>query len=339
MQKNLKNIGFREWTTLFERLGLKKYAVFQVMQWLFQRGATSFDEMTNLSKEARRILSERFFISQLRLADTLEDPDGTVKFLFGLEDGLKIESVLIPAEDGRKTLCISSQVGCALACLFCRTGRMGFKRNLSVSEIVDQVLEVKRRLFDITNIVFMGMGEPLMNYDNVKGAIEVLKDEKGVGLAKRRITLSTAGIVPKILDMAADKLGVKLAVSLSATTDDLRRRLMPVAKHYSIDDIIAACREYNPPGGRHRTTFEYVLIDGINDSADDMRRLALLMSRLPSKVNLIPYNPCPGVPFKKPKEKVLKTFYNYLYNKHIQVNIRQSRGSQIMAACGQLAGE
>ena len=292
--------------------------------------------MTNISKADRAILEENFYLNSLKLLETLEDKDGTKKFLFELEDGERIESVLIPMEGERKTICISSQVGCALGCQFCRTAEMGFIRNLSQGEIVDQVLAVG---MDITNIVFMGMGEPLHNYENVKRAIQVLADEDGPFFARRRITLSTAGVVPGIRKMTEDRLGVKLAVSLNSTTDEMRREIMPVAENYTIDDIIDACHEYAPPGTRWRTTFEYVLIEDINDSLDDAKRLVKLLSRLPSKVNLIPYNPFPGSKLKKPKQEVLKDFYNYLYKKGIQVNMRQSKGADILAACGQLAGK
>lgn len=350
-RRNIKTINPDEWPSIFAGLGLKPYASKQVFQWLFKKGISSFEEMTNLSKEARKILSDNFDISSLKEITCQEARDGTKKYLFELEDGEKIEAVTIPADDGRVTLCISSQVGCQLGCKFCRTADIGFKRDLCSSEIVDQVLHVStldrhvvrpgrtpRDDNGITNIVFMGMGEPLNNYENVAGAIKILSSEDGLLVARRRITISTAGIVPGILRMAKDKLGVKLAVSLNATTDEVRRKMMPVAKLYSIDEILSACKEYVPPGSRWRTTFEYVMIDGINDSIGDAKRLVHLMSRLPSKVNLIPYNPFPESSFDKSKEEVLKQFYNYLYNKGIQVNIRASKGSDILAACGQLAG-
>lgn len=372
MKRNIKDISLDKWPETFKSLGLKPYAHKQIFQWLFKKGVTSFDEMTNLSKADRAILEENFYLNSLKLLETLEDKDGTKKFLFELEDGERIETVSIPMEGERTTLCISSQVGCALGCQFCRTAGMGFIRNLSQAEIVDQVLAVispviarsettkqspvnssltgdcfvataprndNAKSTAITNIVFMGMGEPLHNYENVKRAIQILADEDGPFFARRRITLSTAGVVPGIREMTKDKLGVKLAVSLNATTDEMRREIMPVAKNYSIDDIIEACREYAPPGSRWRTTFEYVLIEEINDSLDDAKRLVKLLSRLPSKVNLIPYNPFPGSTLKKPKQEVLKNFYNYLYKKGIQVNMRQSKGADILAACGQLVGK
>ena len=360
---NLKNIPYRKWSEMFEGLGLKKYAALQVYQWLFKKGVTSFDEMTNLSNDARKILADNYYIGRAKIVDTLVDPDdGTKKFLFELEDGERIESVMIPviddaAETQRLTLCISSQVGCALGCLFCRTAGIGFIRNLTTSEIVDQVLEVKRHLgraealdppvkpeddvrstTTITNIVFMGMGEPLNNYENVREALSILISKNGLKLAKRRITISTAGVVPGIQRMAIDDLGVKLAISLNATTDDVRRKIMPIAKTYTIDETIEACRDYRPAGDRWRTTFEYVMIDGLNDTPADMKRLLKLMRRLPSKVNLIPFNPFPGSEYKAPKEEVLKEFSNYLYNNGIHSNVRKSRGQKILAACGQLAG-
>jgi 23S rRNA (adenine2503-C2)-methyltransferase len=341
MKKNINNIAKEQLFEIFKGLGLKPYAHKQVFQWLFKMGVETFDEMTNLSKESRKVLEDNFYIGHLKNLDLLEGQDGTKKFLFELEDAERIEAVLIAMESDRNTLCVSSQVGCALGCQFCRTAGMGFRRNLSQAEIVDQVLEVRRQLENvdekITNIVFMGMGEPLNNYENVKRAIEILADEDGIFFGRRRITISTAGVVPGIKEMVKDKLGVKLAVSLNATTDEVRRRIMPLAKKFSIEEIIEVCRQYAPPGTRWRTTFEYVMIDGVNDSLDDAKRLVAIMSRLPSKINLIPYNPFPGSKLEKPKEKVLKDFYNYLYNKGIQVNVRKSKGVDILAACGQLA--
>jgi len=337
LRQNIKDIDPIEWQEIFAEMGLKPYASKQVYQWIYTKGVGSFSDMTNLSKEAREKLSERFLISKLEVEKVLEDEDGTKKFLFKLKDGEKIESVLIPADDKRVTLCISSQVGCKLGCKFCRTAGIGFKRDLTISEIIDQVLAVSPS--SITNLVFMGMGEPLNNYENVKQAIKILTDQDGMSLVKRRVTVSTAGVVPGIKKMSEDNLGVKLAVSLNATTDEVRQKIMPIAKTYSIDELIDACLIYNPPGSRLRTTFEYVLIGGVNDSMDDAKRLVKLMSRLPSKVNLIPFNPYPDSDLKAPKEEVLKEFFNYLYKKHIQVNIRKSRGQNILAACGQLAGE
>lgn len=352
MKHNIKDIQVDEWQKIFVGLGLKKYNASQVFQWLFKKCVASFDEMTDLSREARGVLSENFFISRPKIADTLESKDGTKKYLFELEDKNRIESVLIVAESGRVTLCISSQVGCALKCGFCRTAGMGFVRNLTVSEILDQVIwarsstgseptgvGISERATDITNIVFMGMGEPLNNYENVVRAVRILMDPYGFEIAKRKITISTAGIVPGIDRMAVDRLGVKLAISLNATTDEVRRKIMPIANTYTIDQIINACLGVNPKGGRWKTTFEYVLIDGINDSIVDAKKLVYLMERLPSKVNLIPFNPYPECGLKAPKEMVLKEFFNYLYKKGIQVNTRMSRGQDILAACGQLASK
>jgi len=338
--ENIKDISLERLREILSALGLKPYAYKQVYHWLYNKCASSFEEMTNLSKEARRLLSERFYIQRLEIKDVTEDTDGVKKLLFGLSDGMQVESVIIPSEN-RLTLCISSQVGCKMGCRFCRTARMGFKRNLNVSEILDQVIEAKRFLtasgLEITNLVFMGMGEPLDNYDNVKAAINILKDEGGLGIAKRRITLSTSGLADGILKMAEDKLGVKLAVSLNATTDEQRRYIMPIANAYTIDDILRACLKYTPFGGRWKTTFEYVMIDGFNDSKEDATRLVSIMRRLPSKVNLIPFNPFDGCEFKKPPDERVLAFYEFLTEKGIQVNIRISRGVNIMAACGQLA--
>lgn len=341
MKPNIKDVRLGDWGPLFDSLGFRGYAARQVFRWLYKEGATSFDQMTNISREGRKILTEKYSISRLKSKKVLAGKDGTKKFLFELGDSREIEAVLIPTEKGRVTLCISSQVGCSLGCRFCRTAAMGIVRDLTVSEIVGQVLGIVFSSLEgreaITNVVFMGMGEPLNNYENVRESIRILTDANGMAFAKRRVTLSTAGVLPGIERMIQDKLDVNLAISLNATTDEIRQEIMPIAKIYSIDRIIDACRRYHPPGGRRRTTFEYILIEGLNDSIDDAGRLAALMSRLPSKVNLIPLNPFPGCRYREPKEEVLKSFYNYLYNKHIQVNIRKGRGREILAACGQLA--
>lgn len=343
LKKNIKDLSPAVRADLFASLGLKSFVSRQVYLWLFKKAAQSFEEMTDLSKETKKILSDNFYVSALDELKVLKDDDGTCKFLFGLEDGNKIEAVMIPVESGRLTLCISSQVGCLLGCEFCRTAQMGFVRDLTPSEMIDQVIYVKRYAEDrgskLTNLVFMGMGEPLNNYENVRQAITVIKDESGIGMARRRITISTAGIVPGIRRMTEDDLGVKLAVSLNAATEEVRRKIMPIANKYSIGEIIDACLAYAPCDTRLRTTFEYVLLAGINDSIDDAKQVVRLMKRLPSKVNLIPFNEYSGSQFERITDEKLQIFYDYLVANNVQVNIRKSRGKNILAACGQLAGE
>lgn len=346
MKKNLINIEYGKWQSIFRDLGLKNFTHKQVYTWIFKKCVRSFQEMSNLSQHERDILEKTFSMCLPKVERILEADDGTKKFLLLLEDGQKIESVLIPVQDRRITLCISSQVGCNLGCQFCRTASLGLIRNLTIAEIVGQILLVKEYLRtnngqnkEITNIVFMGMGEPLNNYDNVKNSIEIMGDKIGLCIAKRRITLSTAGIVPNIKMMKTDDLGVKLAVSLNATTDEQRKEIMPIAVKYTINEIIDACKDYTKSHSRWRTTFEYVLIGNFNDSLDDAKRLVKLMNKLPSKLNLIPFNSFPESNLMQTSDSALDLFYDYIYQKHIQVNIRKSRGQEILAACGQLAAD
>jgi len=319
-------------------LGLKKYAASQIITWLYKERVTSFEAMTNLSRDARRILSENYSIGGLSIEKVQRASDGTKKFLFVLCDGKKVESVLLPSSDKRLTLCISTQVGCAMGCAFCRTAKMGFERDLTQGEILGQLLEVQRvtnHESRITNVVLMGMGEPLVNYDAVVNALKVMLDERAFNFSKRRVTVSTSGLVSQA-DKFSRQLDVKLAISLNATTDDVRNKLMPVNRRFPIALIMKFCREYSRRS-RHRVTFEYVMIKGLNDSTEDMNRLVKLLTGIRAKVNLIPFNPFTGCDFKGPQEITLKKWYKYLTEKGIQTNIRVSRGSDILAACGQLA--
>jgi 23S rRNA (adenine2503-C2)-methyltransferase len=313
------------------------YRADQIQKWVYLRQADSFDPMTDISKEIRVLLSQHFVIGRLGVEQIETSRDGSRKYLFKLEDGKYIESVLIPERD-HFTLCVSSQVGCAQDCLFCLTATGGFERNLTRAEIIAQVRDIKNELDDpmrLTNIVFMGMGEPLANYKNLISAIGVITDtDAGLRLASRRVTVSTAGLVPKLSALGRDTR-VNLAVSLNATDNDTRGRLMPINRKYSLEKLLEACRQYPPAPGR-RITFEYTLIKGINDSEKDARRLAKLLRPIRCKINLIPYNPHEGCDFDRPAEAVIQAFYDILFAKNYTVIIRRSKGEDISAACGQL---
>jgi 23S rRNA (adenine2503-C2)-methyltransferase len=320
-------------------MGLKKYRADQVLTWIYTHHALSFDAMTNIAKPEREILASAFFISKPSIIRTEVSADSTRKFLFQLEDRHTIESVLIPDED-RQTLCISSQVGCQQACRFCLTGSGGFTRNLKAYEITGQVLEIARILKEegrrrITNIVLMGMGEPLANFDEVVTALKVITSEKGLGFSPRRVTVSTDGLVPEIDLLAASGVKVNLAVSLNATTDEVRDRIMPVNKRYPIKELLAACKRF-PLEPRRRITFEYVMLKGVNDFVEDARRLAKLLRGIKCKVNLIPFNPFPGSEFKRPDDSAVRRFQEILLDSHYTALVRESRGRDISAACGQL---
>jgi 23S rRNA (adenine2503-C2)-methyltransferase len=311
----------------------------QILKWVYLRMVESFDQMTDLRKDFRSLLSEHFIIQRPPVIKTQAARDGTRKFLFGLEDGNTVESVLIP-ERNHYTLCVSSQVGCALGCRFCVTGRGGLVRNLSRSEIINQVWEIRKQLEDpaqLTNLVFMGMGEPLANYQALVSAIEALTNSGwGMKFAARRITVSTAGLVPRIPDLGRDTR-VNLAVSLNAVDDDTRSRLMPINRTYPLADLLKACRQFPLPSGR-KITFEYILIKGLNDSVDHARRLAKLLAPLKAKINLIPFNPSDNSEFERPSETSIQAFQAVLLGKHYTSVVRYSKGQEIMAACGQLRG-
>ena len=317
--------------------GIAAYRADQIQKWIYLRQADNFDVMTDLSKDIRLLLSHQFKIGRLETELVETSRDGSVKYLFKLDDGKRIESVLIPESD-HYTLCVSSQAGCAQDCRFCMTAVGGFDRNLTRGEIVAQARDIKKNLGDekrLTNIVFMGMGEPLANYRNLVAAIGVLTDnEAGLRFASRRVTVSTAGLVSKITALGRDTR-VNLAVSLNAADDKTRTRLMPINRKYPLEKLMQACRQYLPAPGR-RITFEYILIKGINDSAEDAERLAKLLRPIRCKVNLIPFNPHEGCDFKRPAEAVIQAFYDILFAKNYTVIIRRSKGQDISAACGQL---
>jgi len=336
---NIKEFSREKLQARLIAMGLKKYRADQVLTWIYTQHAQSFDAMTNIAKLEREMLASTFFISKPSIIRTEVSADSTRKFLFELEDDHTVESVLIPDED-RQTLCISSQVGCQQACHFCLTGSGGFKRNLKAYEIADQVLEIARILKEegqrrITNIVLMGMGEPLANFDEVVKALKVITSEKGLGFSPRRVTVSTDGLVPEIDKLAASGVKVNLAISLNATTDEVRNKIMPVNKRYPIKELLAACKRF-PLEPRRRITFEYVILKGVNDSAEDAQRLAKLLRGIKCKVNLIPFNPFPGSEFKRPDDNAVRRFQIVLLDHHYTAPVRESRGSDISAACGQL---
>lgn len=339
-QPNIKDLSSKELEDWLAPRREPPYRAAQIRQWLFQKEAVSFAQMTNLSGQLRSALEEAYSISRHTIIRRSLSLDGTAKFLFGLADGLAIESVLIP-ETKRLTLCISTQAGCGFGCAFCATALMGLKRSLRAGEIVDQLLEAKRTLpvdKRITHVVLMGMGEPLANYEETLKAIEILHNaDWGIGISPRRITLSTVGLVPQIKRLM-EEANVNLAISLHATTNELRSQLMPVNRKYPLKELMDCCRSLPVPK-RRRITFEYVMLRGLNHSADDARRLSQLLTGIRNKINLIPFNPHAGNPYQRPTPKEIADFQNALRVRGHQVNIRKPRGDDIQAACGQLQGE
>ena len=342
--KDLDRAGLESFA---ETLGQPPFRGRQIMAWLYRPGIENFSQMTDLAKSFRALLPEHARISRFKEPVTEISKDGSIKFGFKLEDGQIIESVNIP-EPERNTLCISSQVGCAMECRFCQTGTMGFKRNLSPAEMINQVCGVRDYLtssgkgnpensnHSITNLVFMGMGEPLNNMDHLLTSIAILTDQKGLDMASRRITVSTCGIVPK-MQVLGDLTSVNLAVSLHAVDNETRDALMPVNKRYPLEQLLQACSDY-PIQKRKRIMIEYIMLDGINDSDEEARRLASILRPIPCKINLLAYNECEGITYRpSPKDRIL-AFQDILRKSHYSVFIRSSRGGDIAAACGQLAG-
>lgn len=334
---NLLELGLDSAERLVRDLGWPRYRGQQILRWLHRRRVQDIQRMTDLSQAERARLSAIARIGRLEDCQILRSVDGTRKFLARLEDGLLVESVLIP-DAGRLTLCLSTQVGCTLDCRFCLTGQMGLRRNLKAHEIVDQVLTVQDRLEvgeRVTNLVLMGMGEPLANLEAVSDAITRLTNSSwGLGIPARRITLSTAGLAPRLKDVAA--LGVNLAVSLNATTNEQRDRLMPaVNRLYPLDELLAACRDYVLLP-RRRLTFEYVLLAGVNDTDQDAKRLTKLLNGMRCKVNLIPFNEFPGSPFTRPTDSAVLRFQSVLRRAGFDVFVRKSKGRDVLGACGQL---
>jgi len=341
--KDLVGLTLEEVRTDLKTLGIDGYRAQQVWHWIYFKRVRDFEEMTNLPKAIRQQLSETYQIK--RPFKTLEQIsiDGTHKWLFGFEDKREVETVYIPERE-RHTLCVSSQVGCVLSCTFCHTGTQRFVRNLTASEIIGQFLNAQDILEatqassnprQITNIVMMGMGEPLYNYDNVLKALTILMDPKGIGLSRRRITLSTSGVVPMI-EKCGQELGVNLAISLHAVTNDLRDQLVPLNKKYPISELLEACRKYPGTHKNRRITFEYVMLKDINDSEAEAHALVKLLRGIPAKINLIPFNPWPGAPFECSSPKKIKKFSDILIAADYESPVRTPRGQDIFAACGQL---
>jgi 23S rRNA (adenine2503-C2)-methyltransferase len=320
-------------------LGKEKYRARQIMKWLYGQGVHSFDAMTTLAHEFRARMEEMFIISEPALDLIRTSADGTKKVLFRLTDGLAIESVLIPGRN-HWTACISTQAGCAMGCRFCLTGQQGLKRNLLPSEIVGQMTMLRRHTPEgpeIKNIVLMGMGEPLANYDNSVRAIRILTSDYGLGFSNRKITVSTCGLAPMIVQLGMD-ICVNLAISLNAPDDRKRGELMPVNRKYPLADLLRACRDYPMPG-RRMLTFEYILMAGVNDSPEDAEKLAHLLKGIRCKLNLIAFNEFPGSPFKTPSPEAVSAFQQILLDHHYTAILRASHGRDILAACGQLSGE
>lgn len=338
---DIRDISRNELIAFFAGHGMRSFRADQALQWLYARRVQRFEDMTNLAKEARGLLADHFTISRPEVRDVQVAEDGTCKFLFGLDDGNCVESVLIPEKD-HYTLCLSTQVGCAMGCAFCMTGKAGLIRNLSRAEIIGQVISCQdeaaaRGGMRLSNLVLMGMGEPLANYDNVVGALGVITDGNwGLKFSTRRVTLSTAGLADRFDDLARDTR-VRLAVSLNAADNTTRDRLMPINKNIPIERLIAACTRYPLPP-RDKITFEYILIKGINDSEKHAKQLAKLLRPVRAKINLIPFNPHPDTLFQRPENAAIEAFQSVLIKNNYTAIIRWSKGSDIDAACGQLRG-
>ena len=341
---NLLDLDRQGLQAFFTELGEKPFRASQVLKWIYQCGVDDFDAMTNLSKSLRETLRERAEIRLPEIVSEQRSDDGTIKWLLRIDSGNSIETVFIP-EAERGTLCVSSQVGCALECSFCATARQGFNRNLSVGEIIGQLWIANRALQCeprtdrvISNVVLMGMGEPLLNFDNVVRAMNLMMDDHAYGLSKRRVTLSTSGVIPA-LDRLRKISDVSLAVSLHAPDDALRNELVPLNRKYPIRDLLAACRRYVAGEARRKVTFEYVMLDGVNDSPAQARQLVKLLRDLPAKVNLIPFNPFPETRYRTSSRARIDAFRDILMQAGLITVTRKTRGDDIDAACGQLAGK
>jgi len=358
MRTNLLDFTLAALTDWFASIGEKPFRAKQVFRWVHQRGESDFEAMTDLAKGLREKLQELAEVRPPAILSEHRSADGTVKWLFDVGIGNGIETVFIP-EDDRGTLCVSSQVGCALDCSFCSTGRQGFNRDLGVAEIIGQLWVANRRLMElategkpyrlesasegatpkpVTNVVMMGMGEPLNNFENVVAAMTVMLDDHAYGLSRRRVTLSTSGVVHQLRKLAA-RCPVALAVSLHAPNDELRSRIMPVNRSYPIADLLAACKEYLEAAPRDFVTFEYILLDGVNDAPAHARALAKLLQDVPCKLNLIPFNPFPESGFRRSRPEAVTRFRDILVESGYVATIRKTRGDDIDAACGQLAGQ
>ncbi len=347
MKTNLLDLNRQDMEAFFTSLGEKAFRASQVMKWIYHHGVDDFDAMTNLSVALREQLKEKAEIRLPEVAVDMPSRDGTRKWMLKLADGNSIEMVYIPESD-RSTLCVSSQVGCALNCSFCSTAQQGYNRNLSTAEIIGQVVLATRLIGlpqnkgerVITNVVMMGMGEPLLNFDNVVKAMELMQDDYAFGISKRRVTVSTAGVVPAI-DQLREAIDVSLAVSLHAPDDELRNELVPINRKYPIAELLAACRRYCTGNGKQhrRITFEYAMLEGVNDSPEHARALLKVLRGTPAKVNLIPFNPFPGTNYHRSSQQVIDRFRDILMAGNMITVTRKTRGDDIAAACGQLVGE
>ena len=341
---NFNRAGLREY---FSSIGEKPFRADQMMKWIYQAGVSDFDQMTNLNKALREKLKAQCEVKAPEIAYQQGASDGTIKFALRLEGGQEVETVWIPDAD-RATLCVSSQVGCALECTFCSTAQQGFNRNLSVSEIIGQVWRVATTIGlsndsakrPITNVVMMGMGEPLLNLKNVVPAMDLMLDDLAFGLSKRRVTLSTSGVVPA-LDMLGEQIDVALAISLHAPDDKLRDEIVPINKKYPIQEFLAGVRRYlaKSNANQGKVTVEYVMLNGINDSTDQAHELAKVLADTPCKINLIPFNPYPGSPYSRSSNSRIDRFAKVLSSYGLMVVVRKTRGDDIDAACGQLVGD
>ncbi len=357
IKENIIGQSREELAEKFQEIGLVGYRLKQIWQWVYYHGVTSFDDMLNISKDSREQLKERFYIGRPEIVRDLKSIDGTRKWLMKFEDGQEVEVVHIPGMDrngnDRGSLCMSSQVGCSLTCSFCHTGTQKLVRNLTAADIVGQFM-VARDAFEewpsptegrlLSNIVMMGMGEPLLNFDNVAKALKIIMDEDGIQLGKRRITLSTSGIVSKIQE-CGETLGVNLAISLHAVRDELRDEIVPINKKWPIAELLAACRKYygqkedGTDRGFRKITFEYVMLKDVNDSLEDAKELVRLLEGIRAKVNIIPFNPWPGAIYECSTKEQIRNFSNYLLDHGLVAPVRTPRGQDIMAACGQLKSE
>lgn len=335
MRVNLRAYSLERIKCAMAARNIEPYRAAQIFQWIWQKNAQDFSVMTNISKTLRHALAEEFDIKGLVIEKIVGTRDGVQKFLFRTEDNLYIETVSIP-EQKRWTICISTQVGCPLNCRFCATGLMDFKRNLGAYEIVDQIRLVQQSIGSkITNIVFMGMGEPLLNLKQVIEALDIISSSIGLSISQRHTTISTVGIIKGIRELLRSTIKAKLAISLNFADDQLRQKMMPVAKRNSLKELMSVAREYSTK--KSMVTFEYVLIDRINDHLEDAERLLKLINGIPSKINLITYNPYPQLPYKRPSPTKVKRFHDFLLKSAHTITLRKSRGSRIHAGCGQLA--
>ncbi len=336
-KKNLKSFSFRELVSLMRDMGEKPYRATQIFNWIWRKGETDIMKFSDIKKSFRERLAEEFFVPSIVEKQRVESEDGSVKFIFELPDGHEIESVFIP-DRGRKTVCVSTQVGCPIGCKFCATGLLlGYKRNLEAWEIAEQVLRISLALgIRITNVVYMGMGEPFLNYEATIRSAELLNDDRALNIGARKITISTVGIVPGIYKLAAHPRQFKLAISLHSAIQSKREKIIPVARRFPLKELRKAIFSYYHAKKRF-VTFEYVLLPGFNDSDEDIEAIDSFLKGLPSKINIIPFNPFPGSDFRAPTDDEIYRFYTKLMKLPYTVTLRKSKGQDVKAACGQLA--